>query len=167
MKYQISSKGSATKPTNAEFGQIKWLEKETDLPTLIEYLENGHTYRAKMDNTLNDGHKTLVSTQVVMIDVDGKHIEHIYEIVKYFDIGLAFKDEKTIFPDKIVPIFHVKKGAAVFFADIKKREDFKNLSDYEKFIRRVAKEVAYYHHERWDGKGYPEGLKKEIGRAHV
>ena len=73
MKYQISSKGSATKPTNAEFGQIKWLEKETDLPTLIEYLEKGHTYRAKMDNTLNDGHKTLVSTQVVMIDVDGKH----------------------------------------------------------------------------------------------
>ena len=73
MKYQISIKGSATKPTSTEFGQINWLEKETDLPTLIEYLEKGHTYRANMDNTLNGGQKTLVSTQIVMIDVDGKH----------------------------------------------------------------------------------------------
>lgn len=94
-------------------------------------------------------------------DVDAKNIEHIYEIVKYFDIGLAFKDDQTLFPNKTLPIFHVKKGADVFFAEIKKREDFKSLTDNEKFIRRVAKEVAYYHHERWDGKGYPEGLRKE------
>lgn len=94
-------------------------------------------------------------------DVDAKNIEFIYEIVKYFDVGLAFKDDKTLFPNKTLQIFHVKKGADVFFAEIKKREDFKSLTDNEKFIRRVAKEVAYYHHERWDGKGYPEGLRKE------
>ena len=26
---------------------------------------------------------------------------------------------------------------------------------------RFGKEIAYYHHERFDGKGYPEGLKGE------
>ena len=25
----------------------------------------------------------------------------------------------------------------------------------------VAKNMAHYHHEKWDGKGYPEGLKGE------
>ena len=25
----------------------------------------------------------------------------------------------------------------------------------------IARDVAKYHHERWDGKGYPEGLKGE------
>ena len=48
-------------------------------------------------------------------DVDAKNIEHVYEIVKYFDIGYAFKDDKALFPNKTLPIFHVKKGADVFF----------------------------------------------------
>jgi len=52
---------------------MQWLEKDTDQPTLLDYLGKGHTYRANMSNTQNDGHKTLVSTQVVMIDIDGKH----------------------------------------------------------------------------------------------
>ena len=33
-------------------------------------------------------------------------------------------------------------------------------SDYNDFVR-MAQEIAYYHHENWDGSGYPKGLKGE------
>ena len=62
--------GSTTKPS---FNKIHWVEKDTDRTALLDYLGKGHTYRANLANTRNNGPKTLVSTQVVMIDVDGKH----------------------------------------------------------------------------------------------
>lgn len=36
------------------------------------------------------------------------------------------------------------------------RETFRNLRDEE--YRKMAFEVARYHHEKWNGRGYPEGL---------
>lgn len=41
------------------------------------------------------------------------------------------------------------------------RSTFGNLMDEE--YEEMAYQVAYYHHEKWNGKGYPEGIKeKEI-----
>ncbi len=93
-------------------------------------------------------------------DLKIENVKYIYEAVKYFDIGFAFKKDDKIY-DKVLPIYHVNEGANVFFSDIKKREEFVKLASEEKFIRRIGKEVALYHHETWDGKGYPSGLKME------
>ncbi len=48
---------------------------------------------------------------------------------------------------------HAEKGGDII------RETFRNLGDED--YRKMAFEVARYHHEKWNGKGYPDGLKRK------
>ena len=96
-------------------------------------------------------------------DLNIENLNVIQEAVKYFDIGFAIDSQKLKenYGNKIIPVEHVTIGSELFFFDVKKREDFLSLSIEERNLRRIAKEVALYHHERWNGKGYPYGLKME------
>ena len=81
--------------------------------------------------------------------------------VKYFDIGYAAEEKRLSYSGNVVCPQHTEEGARLLMQDIKSFKEFSALSQEEKLIRTIAKDVACFHHERWDGQGFPDGLKKE------
>jgi adenylate cyclase len=88
------------------------------------------------------------------------YIYHLTQAAPLHDIG------KVGIPDKVLKKngrytkeeYEVMKEHPL----IAKRVIEKVMSHYSKNIfLKVAYNIAYYHHERWDGKGYPVGLKED------
>jgi PAS domain S-box-containing protein len=87
-----------------------------------------------------------------------KYINDIYQSAILHDIGkVGIPDAVLLKPGKLSPEeFAIIKEHSRLGGDA--------LSAIEKQIKgesflTLAKEIAYYHHERWNGKGYPKGLK--------
>lgn len=89
-----------------------------------------------------------------------EYIEDIYLSSILHDIGkVGIPDAILLKPGKLTPDeFEIIKKHSVLGGDV--LTDIEAKIDGQTFLT-LGKEIAYYHHEKWNGKGYPKGLKGE------
>ena len=93
-------------------------------------------------------------------EIDDRYVDMIYTVAPLHDVGkIVVSDTILKKPDKLTPEEfeqikeHARSGGAIVHRILSGITD----ESYLKF----ASDIATYHHERWDGNGYPAGLKGE------
>ena len=139
----------------------------TGFATLVENRDNntgGHIRRTKdyVRIILNQMKKEQEYTKFLTRD----YIEHVLDAAPMHDIGkIATPDSILQKPGRLTEEeFAIMKQHAAIGGNII-RETFADLDDPE--YQQIAYEVARYHHEKWNGRGYPEGLKGEEIPLHA
>ncbi|HEX5805306.1 MAG TPA: two-component system response regulator [Macromonas sp.] len=92
-------------------------------------------------------------------ELSDQTIELLYKSAPLHDIGkVGIPDNVLLKPDRLTPAEmetmkkHARYGRdAILAAEV-------GLGDKPSSFLRYAREIAYTHHERWDGNGYPQGL---------
>ena len=89
------------------------------------------------------------------------YIETLFRSAPLHDIGkIGIPDSILLKQGKLTPEeFEIMKTHSYLgYKAICKAEA---QLDFQVDFLKIAKEIAYTHHEKWDGKGYPQGLKED------
>ncbi len=131
------------------------------MAAMAEYRDSetgGHINRVK-------GYVEVLATELVRLEafkeqISPSMIPLLVRSAPLHDIGkVGIPDDILLKPGKLTTEeFEKMKSHTVYGAKI--------LSSVQKKVGNlpfldIAKEIAYYHHEKWDGKGYPAGLAGE------
>ena len=127
------------------------------MATMVESRDNstgGHIKRT------SEGVRILINeiNESKTFQLSKEFCKNIIKAAPMHDLGkIAVKDDVLGKPGKFTPKeFEEMKKHAVEGARIV-HEILKTTDDAD--FKIIAENVAHYHHERWDGSGYPEGLK--------
>jgi len=91
--------------------------------------------------------------------LDSKMVESLYLSAPLHDVGkVGISDAILLKPGRLSPEeFEKMKQHTIYGRDILAEAERNLGNDQDSFLL-LAREIAYSHHERWDGKGYPQGL---------
>lgn len=94
---------------------------------------------------------------------DDTTIEQLFKSAPLHDIGkVGVADSILLKPGKLTDEeFEEMKKHTVYGSDTVFRVEMDLGGDVEQSFLRFAREIAYTHQEKWDGSGYPQGLKEE------
>ncbi len=92
---------------------------------------------------------------------DEKTIEQLYKSAPLHDVGkVGVPDHILLKPGKLTDAeFEEMKKHCKYGHDTIFRVELELGGDVEQSFLRFAREIAYTHQEKWDGSGYPQGLK--------
>ncbi|MDR1124421.1 MAG: response regulator [Elusimicrobiota bacterium] len=127
------------------------------LATIVEYRDGesgGHIKRTRL--MMEELFKLLSKSKKLEKEMLKINREDISKAAALHDIGkISIPDNILLKPGKLTPEeFEIMKTHSVKGAKLIDGMEGINPQSYVKACR----DIALYHHERWDGKGYPEGL---------
>lgn len=127
--------------------------------TLTEFRDpqtGGHIKRTQ--NYLKCLAESLQHLPKYSAELNKESIELMYKSAPLHDIGkVGVPDSILLKPGKLTPDeFEIMKQHTTYGRDMIMVSEKKLGKD---FFLRYAKRIAYSHHERWDGAGYPQGLQ--------
>lgn len=133
------------------FAAVARLQEETEVA--VKHMAQSIDFR---DTGTGDHSKRLEEDAVQLAEALGLTPEHVHDIAlaaRAHDIGkIGIGNEILLKPGKLTEgEFEVMKQHTNIGADM--------LASFSTFQKCV--EMVRHHHERWDGKGYPDGLKGE------
>lgn len=138
---------------------LQWAHREIELAQneivnrLVEAVEVRSEVRGETPTKNLNRVGELAEELARQMGLDSRQIQLIRHAAPLHDIGkIGVPDAVLLKPSALTPQeqiearHHVEIGAAM-------------LSKSEISLMQMAERIAYTHHERWDGQGYPNGLK--------
>jgi response regulator RpfG family c-di-GMP phosphodiesterase len=178
----IIQNSSPTGPNNYIY--IEGNEEQFDFELIALFLSN---YSAALDNYVLNNMITRTQKEIILtlgevvehhFDDTGGHVRRISEMMYRFSLlnNFSYSESELV---KVASTMHDVGKIAISENVLEKRgrlteEEFKLIQEHSNIgynilkkseleIMKIAAEIALYHHEKYDGSGYPLGIKgKEI-----